>query len=119
MNNHLFYYNSRTARVSGKLWSIGTLQCRQSCFIVPGATYSIVNLQSIDTFLQRIEEEVGRCVFNFFVISCTCSPMITGKLSEWFEACCTLFFKLNEVHLTVELDDEAGGNNISNFQLAD
>ena len=60
-----------------------------------------------------VEEEVGRGVFNVYIIAESIVPAITGNTADRLEAGATLVFQLHKVHRTVYTNGQTGNNFIT------
>ena len=57
-----------------------------------------------------IEEEIGRCIFDVYVIAQSVVPTIDGNAADRFEASSPLIFQLHKVHRTVYTDAQTGND---------
>ena len=60
-----------------------------------------------------IEEEIGRCIFDVYVIAQSVVPTIAGNAADRFEASSPLIFQLHKVHRTVYTDAQTGNDFIT------
>ena len=60
-----------------------------------------------------IEEEIGRCIFDVYVIAQSVVPTIAGNAADRFEASSPLIFQLHKIHRTVYTDAQTGNDFIT------